>query len=66
MLCLWQQFPDVMLHPKTLAKKATFFFVPGLRSQYLKHLLQNPKLKLVASLSSNHSLDLYLPKSLGP
>ena len=37
------------------------FLVPGLRL-----LLQKPKLQLLASLSSNHSLDLYLPKSLGP
>ena len=40
--------------------------VPGLRSQHFGHLLQNPKVQLMASLSSNHSLDLYLPKSLGP
>ena len=37
-----------------------------LRSQHFRHLLQSQKLYLMASLSSNHSLDLYLPKSLGP
>ena len=40
--------------------------VPGLRSQHFGHILPKPKLQLMASLSSNHSLDLYLLKSLGP
>ena len=26
MSCLWKQFPDEMLHQKTLAKKHQFFF----------------------------------------
>ena len=65
MSCLWKQFPDEMLHQKTLAKKHHLFLVPGLRSQHSGHLLQKSKLQLMASLSSNHSLDLYFPKSLG-
>ena len=32
----------------------------------MRHLLQNPKLQQMAICSSNHSLDLYLSKSLGP
>ena len=37
-----------------------------MRSQHFGHLLQKPKLQQMASLSNNHSLDLYLPKSLSP
>ena len=52
---------------ENISKKTTnFFLVPGLRSQHFGHLLQKPKPQLTASLPSNHSLDLYLPKSLGP
>ena len=52
---------------ENISKKSTnFFLVPGSRSQHFGQLLQKPKLQLMASLSSNHSLDLYLPKSLGP
>ena len=65
MLCLWKQFPDEMVHQKTLAKNHQLFLVPGSRSKHFGQLLQNPKLQLMASLSSNHSLDLYLPKYLG-
>ena len=64
MSCLWKQLPDEMLHQKTLAKKALFFLVPGFRSKHFGHLIQKPK--LMASLSSYHSLDLCLPMSLGP
>ena len=50
-----------------MSKKSTYFFlVPGLRSQHFGHLLQKSKLQPMAGLSSNHSLDLYFPKSLGP
>ena len=67
MSSLWKQFLDAMIHQKTLAKKHQFFLaVPGLRSQHFRHLLQKLKLKMMASWSSNHLLDLYLPKSLGP
>ena len=51
---------------KNIRKKAPFFLVPGSRPQHFGHILQKPKPQLMASLSSNHSLDLYLPKSLGP
>ena len=52
---------------ENISKKSTnFLLVLGSRSQDIGHLLQKPKLQLMASLSSNHSLDLYLPKSLGP
>ena len=52
---------------KNIFKKSTnFFFAPGRRFQHFKHILQNAKLYLLASFSSNHWLDLYLPKSLGP
>ena len=55
------------LTSENMNKKSTnFFLVPGLRSQHFGHLLQKSKLQLIASLSSNHSLDLYFPKSLGP
>ena len=47
-------------------KKHKFFLIPDWRSQHFRHLFKNPKLKLMASFSSNHSLDLYLLKSLGP
>ena len=63
---LWKQFLCEMLHQKTLAKKAQIFLVPDLRSQHFRHIIRKPKLQLMASLCSNHSLDLYLPKSLGP
>ena len=63
---LWTQFPNEMLHHKTLAKKNIIFWFLGLRSQHFRHILQSPKLYLMASLASNHSLDLYLSKSLGP
>ena len=64
MSCLWKQFPDEMLHQKTLAKKTQFFLVLGSRSQNFGNLAQKPKIQLIASLSSNNSLDL--PKSFGP
>ena len=52
---------------ENISKKiSNFFLVPGSRSKHFGQLLQNPKLQLMASLSSNHSLDLYFPKSLGP
>ena len=51
---------------KHLQKKHLFFLVPGYRSYHFRHLLQNQKLYMMARFSSNHSLDLYLPKSLGP
>ena len=47
---------------ENISKKSTIFFGFRLKSQDFRHLLQKPKLKLMASLSSNHSLDLYLPK----
>ena len=45
-----------------------FFLVFRWRFQNFKQLLQNQKPKLIASFfsSNNHSLDLYLPKSLSP
>ena len=67
MSCLWKQFLDEMLNQKTLANKAPIFFlVLGSNPQHFGHILQKPKLQLIASFPSNHSLDLYLPKSLGP
>ena len=49
MSCLWKQFPDKILYQKTFAKKAqNIFFVLGWRSQPFRHLLQNPKLKMIA------------------
>ena len=39
----------------TLAKKSTWFFwVPVWRFQYVKHLLRNPNLKLMAGFPNNH------------
>ena len=52
----------------TLAKKI-FFLVSFWWFLYFRSLLQNPTPKLVTIFfffSRNHSLDLYLPKSLGP
>ena len=51
---------------ENISKKTPFFLVLGLRPQNFGHLLQKPKLQLMTSLSSNHSLDLYMPQSLGP
>ena len=42
-----------------------FFLVPVWRFQHFKYILQNPKLKQMATCFSNHSLDLYLSKSMG-
>ena len=49
---------------KTHAIKALRFLVPIWRFQNFRHILQNPKLKQIATLFSTHSLDLCLPKSL--
>ena len=46
--------------------KHLVFLVPIWRFQYYRHILQNQKPKQMATPFSNHSLDLYLSKSLGP
>ena len=40
--------------------------VPIWRFQHFQYILQNPKLKHMATRFSNQPLDLYLSKSLGP
>ena len=48
---------------ETIANKK----IASLRFQHFRPLLQNPKLKLMASFFfNNHSMDLYSPKSLDP
>ena len=54
-----------MLHKKTFLKK-WLFLVPSWGFHIFQHVSQIPKPKLMARYSSKHSLDLYLPKSLGP
>ena len=51
---------------KHVQKKDLVFLVPFRWFQHFKHLLKNLKLKLMAILFINHSLDLYFFKSLGP
>ena len=46
--------------------KHLFFLVPIWRFQHFKYILQNQKLKQMATGFSYHSLDLYMSKSLGP
>ena len=72
--CPWWKLPYVMfveavsgwnvLSENNCNKKNFFLLVSGWRSQHSRYILQNPKLYVMASFSSNHSLDL--AKSLGP
>ena len=50
----------------TRKKSNRILLVPSLRFQHFRQLLQNTKLKPIASFSSNQSLDLYLTRFLGP
>ena len=66
MSCLRKQFQDEMLYQKTLTNKNFIIFVSRWRFQHLTHILQNPKHKIMDNFSSNHSMDSYLPQSMGP
>ena len=45
---------------QNMCNQGTYFLVPVWRFQHFRHILQNPKLKLMATSFSNHSLDLNL------
>ena len=53
---------------RNTCKKSTYFFFGSFLeiSRFQTFFLQNPKLKWMVTCISNHSLDLYLSKSLGP
>ena len=66
MSCLLKQFQDEMIQWKTEAKKTPNVLVQSLGFQNFRHNWSNQKPKLMAIFSSNYSLELYLPKFLGP
>ena len=54
------------IHKLNLCQNTQCFLVQSLGFQHFRHNLYNQKPKLIAIFSSNYSLELYLPKFLGP
>ena len=63
---VYKRFQEEIRITKHLQKRHFVYLVPIWRFQHFRHHLQNPKPQLLAICSSNHSLDLYFSKSLGP